>query len=126
MVRDAFKKDVWLYPIGDGGTGSPVPFLDSPANERDAAFSPDGKRIAYISDVSGRDEVYIRSVLKEKPEVTPVSSGGGAGPIWSRDGRELFYRLGYKLMAVGIGGGNRMEPTAPRALFEGRFRLLRN
>jgi len=124
MVRDAFKKDVWLYPIGDGGTGSPVPFLDSPANERDAAFSPDGKRIAYISDVSGRDEVYIRSVLKEKPEVTPVSSGGGAGPIWSRDGRELFYRMGYRLMAVGIGGGDRMEPTAPRTLFEGRFRVI--
>lgn len=122
MVRDSFKKDVWLYPIGDGA-GGPVPFLDSPANERDAAFSPDGKWIAYTSDVSGRNEVYIRSVLKEKPEVTPVSSGGGAGPIWSRDGRELFYRLGYKLIAVSIGGGDKTEPTAPRTLFEGRFRL---
>ncbi|HSF17412.1 MAG TPA: protein kinase [Vicinamibacteria bacterium] len=125
MVRDAVKKDVWLYPIGDGGGGTdgPIPFLDSPANERDAAFSPDGKWIAYASDVSGRNEVYIRSVLKEKPEVTLVSSGGGAGPIWSRDGRELFYRLGYKVMAVSIGGGDRIEPTTPRALFEGRFRL---
>jgi serine/threonine-protein kinase len=125
MMHDDFKKDVWLYPIGDGGggTGGPVPFLDSPANERDGAFSPDGKWIAYTSDVSGRNEVYIRSVRKEKPEVTPVSSGGGVGPIWSRDGRELFYRLGYKVMAVSIGGGDRLEPTAPRTLFEGRFRL---
>jgi serine/threonine protein kinase/Tol biopolymer transport system component len=127
-VRDGLKKDVWLYPIGDrgggGGKGGPVPFLDSAASERDAAFSPDGKWIAYASDVSGREEIYIRSALKEKPEVTPVSSGGGAGPAWSRDGRELFYLMGYKMMVAGIGGGDGMEPTAPRALFEGRFRVI--
>jgi hypothetical protein len=68
------------------------------AREGSARFSPDGRWIAYISDESGRDEVYVREFLLSpdgsKPEPTPkrvISNGGGAAPKWREDGKELIY-----------------------------------
>jgi hypothetical protein len=120
-VQGRSQRDIWLFPIGSVGAAGPVPFLDSPANELDGTFSPDGQWMAYVSDVSGRYEVYVRSFPDPDAQVVQVSTGGGTQPRWSRDGRELFYLEGQRLMAVGIGSGGAMEPTAPKALFEGRY-----
>jgi serine/threonine-protein kinase len=71
--------------------GNPEPFLTTPANEHAPAFSPDGRWIAYHSDESGNNEVYVRS-FPDRGEKWQVSSGGGLYPKWSRVGNELLFR----------------------------------
>ena len=69
----------------------PTPLLSSPANEYAAELSPDGRLIAYVSDESGRDEVYVRPFPDVESDRFQVSSGGGRAPLFSHDGRELFF-----------------------------------
>ena len=88
---------------------------------RAAQFSPDGKWIAYQSAESGNLEVYLAPFPGPGPRI-PVSAGGGESPIWSPDGSELFYTRGNRLMAVSITRGATLSVSAPRVLFEGRFR----
>lgn len=87
----------------------------------DGQFSPDGRWIAYQSAESGNLEVYVVPFPGPGPRI-PVSAGGGDSPIWSRDGRELFYTSGDKMMAVTVRPGASLSVTAPRVLFEGRYR----
>jgi serine/threonine-protein kinase len=70
--------------------GRPEPFLATPAKEQDAAFSPDGRWIAYTSNESGRNEVYVRP-FPEPGGKWRISTDGGTGPVWSRNGRELLF-----------------------------------
>jgi Tol biopolymer transport system component len=99
-----------------------VPFLDSEFDELMGEFSPDGRFVAYASNESGRFEVYV------VPYPGPggkwqISSGGGAAPVWRRDGKELFYLApDHKLMAVGIKTAGAFEAEAPQPLFETRIR----
>ena len=86
-----------------------------------AEFSPDGKWIAYQSAESGNLEVYLAPFPGPGPRI-PVSAGGGESPIWSRDGSELFYTRSDRLMAVSVNRGPTLSVSAPRVLFEGRFR----
>ena len=74
------------------------PFLQTRFNDRQAMFSPDGRWVAYTSDESGHDEVYVRP-FPGPGSRTAVSVGGGSDPRWRRDGRELFYRNGDTLMS---------------------------
>jgi dipeptidyl aminopeptidase/acylaminoacyl peptidase len=67
------------------------PYLFDNANEAAPAFSPDGKWVAMVSDQSGRNEVFIRSYPNPSARLQ-VSAGGGSEPVWSRDGRRLYYR----------------------------------
>ena len=94
--------------------------VESPANERGAQFSPDGRWLAYESDESGRSEVYLRPFPGPGTR-TQVSTGGGAQVRWRRDGRELFYvDLNGGLTAVPIGPSSRsdtLEVGAPALLF---------
>jgi eukaryotic-like serine/threonine-protein kinase len=102
------KNDLWVLPMAGGG--KPVVFLSTPFNERQGRFSPDGKWVAYTSDESGQDEVYIRSFAMnaegtavEASAKWPVSKGYGVDPHWRKDGRELYYRSrSGGIMAVGI------------------------
>jgi serine/threonine-protein kinase len=71
--------------------GKPEPFLRTPANERQPAVSPDGRWIAYDSNESGRDEVYVRPFPGPGGK-WQVSNDGGQLPVWSRNGRELFFQ----------------------------------
>jgi hypothetical protein len=71
-------------------TGDARPILQSRASEKQAAFSPDSQWIAFTSDESGRDEVYVQR-LDDSSQRKMVSTGGGSYPWWSRDGNELFY-----------------------------------
>jgi Tol biopolymer transport system component len=85
--------DLWVLPTNpDGATKErkPVPFLQSESNEGQGQFSPDGRWIAYTSDESGQDEVYIRPFPGPGGK-REVSISGGAFPRWRRDGKELYY-----------------------------------
>jgi dipeptidyl aminopeptidase/acylaminoacyl peptidase len=112
--------DVWILPLE--GDRRPFPFLLTKANEADAAFSPDGKWIAYVSTESGKSDVY--AVPFPGPgERIPISTAGGRDPRWRGDGKEIFYTAeDGKLMAVPIKAGTALEPGVPVALFETRTR----
>jgi eukaryotic-like serine/threonine-protein kinase len=113
--------DLWIapqYPERSGGEQKPVPYLQSPFNEENAVFSPDGRWIAYVSDESGRQEVYVQAfpLTNEKDR---ISSGGGTDPAWRGDGNELFYLAADRnLMAVPVrASATAFEPGAAKVLF---------
>ncbi len=89
LVIDQANWDVGLLTIDDQRGW--VPLFDTSANEHSAVISPGGDLIAYQSDVSGRPEVYLERFPVLGGRQT-VSVNGGIGPVWSRDGRELFFR----------------------------------
>jgi eukaryotic-like serine/threonine-protein kinase len=103
--------DIHLLALDRGGEA--VPLLATPANEAAAELSPDGRYLAYVSDESGRDEVYVRPFPDIESDRFQVSSGGGQSPLFSRDGRELFFSVAGSLKRVGIetAGGFRAGPV---------------
>jgi serine/threonine-protein kinase len=105
------QRDVLLYRVGRSVT----PVAATRANERSPTLSPDGNWIAYVSDASGRDEVYVRRT-DDMGEARQVSRSGGVEPVWTREG--LFYRVGETLMVVDLKAGAVSEP---RSVFEGSF-----
>jgi dipeptidyl aminopeptidase/acylaminoacyl peptidase len=88
---------VWVL-APDGKTW---PLANTPFTESSAAVSSDGKYVAYTSDESGRTEVYAIPFSGSGDRMT-VSTDGGTGPVWSRDGKELFYRAGDDLVSVEV------------------------
>ena len=92
----------------------------SAANETSPRFSPDGKWLAYASDESGRYEVFARPVPGPGSRVQ-LSDAGGTEPVWSRDGRRLFYRVGRSMMAVDLAPGAVLTVARRQRLFEGDF-----
>ena len=94
--------------------------LDESFNELQPAVSPDGRWLAYTSDESGRFEVFVQSFpeLRGKKQ---VSSGGGREPVWKRDGTELFYREGDKMMSVATTLAPDLFLGRPELLFESPY-----
>jgi Tol biopolymer transport system component len=88
-----------LWKLSPDGTSSPL--VVTPFNETGASISADGRYVAYSSDESGRSDVFAIPI-SGKGERTMISLNGGMGPMWSRDGRELFYRAGDDLMSVAV------------------------
>jgi Tol biopolymer transport system component len=86
--------------------------------EGGGSFSPHGKWIAYVSNYTGREEVYIKS-FPASGAPKPVSVNGGNEPVWSRDGTELFYRENKKMMVVSIQYDSTISFKTPEVLFEG-------
>jgi len=112
----ATGSDLWVLPAD---TKVPQPFLDSPAFEGDGAFSPDGRWVAYVSDESGRQEVYVRA-YPGKGGRLQISVVGGEWPIWSRDGTRLYFSQGRRLMAVAFTGeGPEAVVDRPKVVLEG-------
>lgn len=113
--------DIFLFPTDR--SREPVPFLETPnTNEFGARFSPDAKWIAYVSDETGERQVYVRSFPKPG-RANLISTNGGVEPVWSKDGRELFYRNGDALIVVALGRGSELAPAVPRTLFRGRYEM---
>ena len=94
-------------------------FVASPVDDGQARFSPDGHYVAYASVESGRPEVYVQR-YPPGPERWTISSGGGASPVWRRDGRELFYLSAHgKLMSVDVASrAQAFVAGHPRELFQ--------
>src|SRR6266849_5383803 len=92
-------------------------FLRTPFNESVPPFSPNGHWLSYISDESGRFEIYVQTYPGPGGK-WQISTEGGAEPAWNRNGRELFYRSGDKMMAVDIATRTGFGADKPRMLFE--------
>ena len=107
--------DIWILPLE--GERKPIPFLQSAANEAGGLLSPDGRWMAYSSNESGRDEIYVVPYPKQDGK-WQISTGGGITPLWSRNGKELFYTNGSSVMTVGITGTSRLDFSIPRKLFD--------
>jgi serine/threonine-protein kinase len=112
------RMDIWLLPVG--GNAKARAFLSTPFDEIQPVFSPDGRWIAYVSNESGRYEVYVRPFPGPGGR-SLISIGGGTEPRWSSDGRELFYRSGESMMVVAVTTAPRFRAAEPRQLFEGRY-----
>ncbi len=102
-------------------SGKPRDFVASPvAVERSGRYSPDGKWIAYVSNESGREEVYLRPATGAGGRVQ-VSLGGGGQPVWSRDGREIFYPNGASMNATRMAFDPEPRVVSRALLFKGEF-----
>ena len=113
------KYDLWVLPME--GERKPVVFLRTEFNERDGAFSPDGKWIAYNSDESGRPEVYVQPYPATGAKWR-VSKDGGTRPRWRRDGKEIYWLTEVgTLLAADVTAGPPFQPATPRRLFETRI-----
>jgi Tol biopolymer transport system component/predicted Ser/Thr protein kinase len=115
-------RDLWFVPVTREGKirpgASPSPLVRDRFDQFNGRFSPDTRWVAYTSDESGQNEVYVRS-FPESREKLRISTGGGTFPKWGPGSRELFYlsRDG-KLMAVTLKlGGTSPEASLPRELF---------
>jgi eukaryotic-like serine/threonine-protein kinase len=92
--------------------------VETEFDERDPMFSPDGRWLAYRSDESGRDEVYMRPFPKGEGRWV-ISTNGGATPKWRGDGRELFYQVNREIWAVAIEStATGVQAGEPRRLFD--------
>jgi len=108
-------QDVYLLSLR--GQPDPKPVVATPALEGGGQYSPDGRWLVYVSDGSGQMQVYIRP--SHGPERRwQVSTAGGTSPVWSRNGREVFYRNGNKMMAVAVTAGAELTLSAPQMLFD--------
>jgi Tol biopolymer transport system component len=112
-------QDIWVFPMT--GERKPVPFLQTDFNEGFARLSPDGRWLAYDSNETSRGEVYVHTFPGQEGK-WQISTNGGSRPVWSRDGKELFYvAADLKLMAVAVKGGSRFDHGVPKPLFEARL-----
>ena len=106
----------------EGTPGKDVrPLLQTMFAEANPALSPDGRWLAYQSDESGREEIYVRPFPDVDAGRWQVSTGGGIQASWARSGRELFYRNGPALMAVPVQTGTGFVAGTPKALFQGPY-----
>jgi dipeptidyl aminopeptidase/acylaminoacyl peptidase len=99
-VKGNTKNDIWILPLS--GDRKPFPFLATSFNEFYAEFSPDGHWIAYVSDESGSNQVYI-APFPATGAKWQVSRTGGSEPRWRADGKELFFlSLDNKIFSVRV------------------------
>jgi hypothetical protein len=102
-------------------TRSSEPFLATSFDESSPRFSRDGRWIAYVSNESGRNEVYVRPVA-DATQQSQVSLNGGSEPVWAADGRELFFRTNEGVMSASVEmRGTALRASQPRLLFSGSF-----
>jgi Tol biopolymer transport system component len=117
-------RELWVLPLE--GDKKPIPFARTSFNHIEGQFSPDGRWVAYVSDESGRDEIYIRTFRLNPAEVSSddegkwlISTAGGREPRWSGDGKTLYYiATDGQIMAVQITANQAFRVGAPKALFQ--------
>jgi eukaryotic-like serine/threonine-protein kinase len=116
-INSATGYDIWVLRLSERKAQV---FLRTPFNESVPRFSHDGRWLAYVSDESGRYEIYVQ------PYPGPggkwqISTEGGTEPVWNPNGRELFYRSGNKMIAVDITTQPGFAAGKPRVLFERQY-----
>ena len=110
-VGSATGRDIWIAPLT--GERKPQPFLQTKFNEMQARFSPDDRWIAYMSEESGRYEVYVQPFPGPGGK-WQISTNGGTVPVWAQNGRELFYMSSGKLMSVDLTTQPTFSASIPR------------
>ncbi|HSE32059.1 MAG TPA: protein kinase [Pyrinomonadaceae bacterium] len=101
------NRDIWVLPLD--GEQKPYPLLQGAFNEIYAQFSPDGQWVAYLSNETGNDELYVARFDNPRDR-TRVSTAGASQPRWAKDGKELFYLAADNgLMAVPVRTGSKLE-----------------
>ena len=111
------RSDIWILQLSDGKAR---PFLQTQFSEGSPVFSPDGNWLAYLSDESGRYEVYVQPYPGPGAKYQ-ISTQGGTEPVWNPNGRELFYRSGNKMMAAEVVVHPSFAVVQARVLFEGPY-----
>jgi eukaryotic-like serine/threonine-protein kinase len=111
--------DLVLLPLQ--GDRRPRPLLHAPSNELNADVSWDGRWLAYESNESGQNEIYVRPFPNVDAERRQVSTNGGTQPLWARNGQELFYESRGALMGVPVKIGSTFEDATPRKLLDGPY-----
>jgi hypothetical protein len=116
-VHPTTGRDLWTMNMS--GDRKPQPFLRTQFNEGEPRFSPDGRWLTYISDESGRYEIYVQ------PYPGPggkwqISTEGGTEPVWGHNG-EIFYRSGNKMLAVDTTTHPSFSAGKPKVLFESPY-----
>jgi eukaryotic-like serine/threonine-protein kinase len=124
--RPNTKWDVWVLQMTGNDKDKKWPVVDTKDNDTSGTLSPDGQWLAYASDELGQFEIYVQSFPggggKQK-----VSNGGGSGPRWRRNGRELFYySADGHLMAAQVKGGEVFKADTPAPLFPFRAGTVRS
>jgi serine/threonine-protein kinase len=110
---------IWILPMQ--GDRTPQRFASSKFIQGSGRFAPDGKWVAYCSnEEGGRNEVFVQPWPGPGPKIK-VSSEGGTDPLWSRNGKELFYRNGDRMMAVAISLAGGFRTGKPQLLWKARY-----
>ena len=109
--------DIYVMSLPDK---TPRPFAESKFAEGAARFSPDGRWISYVSNESGRNEIYAQAYPGPGAKIQ-ISTEGGTDALWKRSGGELYYRDGDKMMAVEVNTARGFRASKPRLLWTGRF-----
>jgi eukaryotic-like serine/threonine-protein kinase len=107
------RYEIWSHSLA---RGEAAPLLRSNSNEQDGVLSPDGNFVAYVSDETGGQEVYV-CPLSSPGERRRISQNGGAWPLWRSDGKELYYLSGSTVMATAMRLRDRIEVGETRTLF---------
>jgi Tol biopolymer transport system component len=117
-TTDKTGRDLFVLPLGPAGVAKPL--IQTEFQEENAEISPDGRWIAYESNESGERNIFVRPFPAVDSGKSQVSSGGGWGPMWSRNSRELFYRSANEFLVADVAAGPVGAAFAfnkPRALF---------
>jgi dipeptidyl aminopeptidase/acylaminoacyl peptidase len=117
QVDEKNGPNVWMLSVADRKAR---PLVQTPAAEGNASISPDGRWMAYQSDQSGQFEIYVRA-FPGPSRAWQVSIDGGAVPMWSPTGRELFFRRGAAMMAATVTAGHDFTAEKPQMLFDGPY-----
>ena len=105
-----------IYAVTPGDPGFATPVLNPASREHAADISPDGRMVAYTSDATGREEIYVQP-LSGPGQRTRVSADGGKDPVWSKDGAELFFRQVDQIMSARVVDGDPIGFAMPEVLF---------
>jgi serine/threonine protein kinase/Tol biopolymer transport system component len=127
LSADGKQRDLWILPMsGSAADRKPIPFLRTEFEEVGGRFSPDGRWVAYQSNESGKNEIYVRPFDASNPAsqaaggLRSVSKDGGIDAHWSADGKELFYLApDGSMMSVAVSGsGAAFQSGVPQRLFK--------
>jgi serine/threonine-protein kinase len=118
VVGAAGQSEVARIPIG---TGHLEKVIATPANETSAVISPDGRWLAYVSDASGVNEIFVRDLSAGGQ--WQVSAAGGEEPRWSGTGHELYFRRDTQLLAISVEAGAQFRASEPRVVVDGIYNL---
>jgi Tol biopolymer transport system component len=118
VTRESQGANISYLALDGKDGGQAVPYIEVPGHQRAAQPSPDGRFVAYYSNESGVNEVYIKDFPRGEKR-WQVSTSGGDNPLWSRKGDRIFFVNGQDLLEVDVSSKDPLTLSAPRVLFSG-------